>query len=191
MCKWLTFANKVEVKCVLTICDIKENKHFMISRSTKIKLCAKCVDDSCKWYVCAVMKSNLQRLWMVTVYVGPHTCIPIRVRNDGRMMNCNFIALDILKKLCEDHTTLIKHLRSMIESKYESHKPSYYKIWDAKQKAIGKMFGNWEESYQRLQKLLMAYIDQDPNTQVFYHTTPTGEDDPIFLHCVLVFRSIH
>ena len=76
--------------------------------------------------------------------------IPIGVRNDGRMMNCNFIASDILKKLCEDHTTPIKHLRSMIELKYEGHKPSYYKVWDAKQKAIGKMFGNWEESYQRL-----------------------------------------
>ncbi|XP_030943735.1 glutamic acid-rich protein-like [Quercus lobata] len=72
---------------------------------------------------------------------------------------------DILKKLCEDHTTPIKHLRSMIESKYEGQKPSYYKVWDAKQKAIEKMFGNWEESYQRLQKLLMAYIDQDPTTQ--------------------------
>ena len=159
----------------------------MISRSTTKKLCTKCVDESCKWYVCAVMKPNHHGLWMVTVYVGPHTCIPIGVRNDGRMMNCNFIALDILNKLCEDHTTPIKHLRSMIEPKYESHKPSYNKIWDVKQKEIGKMFGNWEESYQRLQKLLMAYIDQDLNTQVFYHTTPTGEDDPVFLHCALVF----
>ena len=93
-------------------------------------------------YVCAVMKPNLHKLWMVTVYKGPHTCISTGVRNDGRMMNCNFIASDILKKLCEDHTTPIKHLRSMIESKYEGHKPSYYKVWDAKQKAIGKMFGN-------------------------------------------------
>ena len=101
---------------------------------------------------------------MVTVYVGPHTCIRIGVRNDGRMMNCNFIASDILKKLCEDHTTPIKHLRSMIKLKYEGHKPSYYKVRDAKQKAIGKMFGNWEETYQRLQKLLMQYIDQDPTT---------------------------
>ena len=79
---------------------------------------------------------------MVTVYVGPYTCIRLGVRNDGRMMNCNFIASDILKKLCEDHTTPIKHLRSMIESKYEGYKPSYYKVWYAKQKAIGKMSGN-------------------------------------------------
>ena len=145
--KGLTFANKVEVKYALTIRARKENKHFMISRSSTTKLCAKCVDESCTWYVCAVMKPKLHNLWMITVYKGPHTCIRTGVRNDGRMMSCKFIADDILQKLCEDHTTPIKHLRSMIESKYEGQKPSYYKVWDAKQKAIGKMFGNWEESY--------------------------------------------
>ena len=77
LCKRFTFANKVEVKHALTIRALKENNHFMISRSMKKKLCAKCVDESCKWYVCAVMKPNLHELWMVTVYVGPHTCIPI------------------------------------------------------------------------------------------------------------------
>ena len=96
---------------------------------------------------------------MVTVYVGPHTCIPIGVQNDGRMMSCNFIASNIYQKLCEDHTTPVKHLRFMIETKYNGYKPSYYKVWDAKQKVIAKMIGNWEESYQRLQKLVMAYID--------------------------------
>ena len=164
LCKGLTFANKVEVQCVLTICALKENKHFMISRLMKKKLCAKCVDESCKWYVCGVMKPNLHGLWIVIMYVGPHTCIPIGVRNDGRMMTSHFIASDILKKLCEDHTTPIKYFISMIESKYQGHKPSYYKVWDAKQKAIGKMFGNWEEFYQRLQKLLMAYIDKNLTT---------------------------
>ena len=32
--------------------------------------------------------------------------------------------------------------------------------------------------------MLMAYINQDPNTQVFYCTTPTSEDDTVFLHYV-------
>ena len=46
--KGLTFDNKVEVKRALTIYALKENKHFVISRSMKVKLCAKCVDESCK-----------------------------------------------------------------------------------------------------------------------------------------------
>ena len=35
LCKGFTFANKVEVKRVLTICALKENIHFMISRLTR------------------------------------------------------------------------------------------------------------------------------------------------------------
>ena len=62
------------------------------------------------------------------MYIGPHTYIPIGLQNDGRMMTCNFITLDILKKLCEDRTTPIKHFRSMTESKYDDHKPFYYKV---------------------------------------------------------------
>ncbi|KAK9998300.1 hypothetical protein SO802_017903 [Lithocarpus litseifolius] len=166
--KGLTFANKVEVKRTLTIYALKENKHFVVSRSTKVKLCAKCVDESCNWYVMAVMKPQLQGLWMVTMYVGPHTCIPIRLRNDGRMMDSNFIASDILKKLGEDHTTPIKHFRSMMELKYDRYKASYYKVWDTKQKVIGKIFGNLEEFYQRLQKLLLTYVDQGPDTRILY-----------------------
>ena len=46
--KWLTFANKLEVKHALTIYALKENKHFVISRSMKVKHSAKCVDESCK-----------------------------------------------------------------------------------------------------------------------------------------------
>ena len=105
LCKWLIFANKVEVQRVLTVCTLKENKYFMISKLTTKKLCVKCMHESCKWYVCAVMKPNLHNAWMVTMYVGPHTCIPIRVRNDGKMMSYNFIASDIYTKLYEDHTT--------------------------------------------------------------------------------------
>ena len=74
--------------------------------------------------------------------MGPRTYIPIGFQKDGRMMDSNFIASDILKKLGEHHTTPIKYLRSIMESKCNGHKLSYYKVWDVKQKAIGKIFGN-------------------------------------------------
>ena len=60
--KWLTFANKMEVKHTLTIYALKKNKHFVISRLMKVKLCAKYVDESYKWYVAIVMKPKLHGL---------------------------------------------------------------------------------------------------------------------------------
>ena len=181
--KGLIFANKEAVKRALTIYTAKENKQFLISRSTKVKLCAKCVDKSCKWYVGAFMKPKLHGLWVVTVYVGPHTCISLGLPKDGRMMDSNFVASELLPILLKKHTTTVHDLRTNMSMKF-GHELSYSKVWDAKQKAIAKIFGDWEKSYQKLQKLLLAYIDQDPGTRFFYHTTPGSVTGTSLLHYV-------
>ncbi|KAK9997676.1 hypothetical protein SO802_022362 [Lithocarpus litseifolius] len=163
--KGLIFANKEAVKRALTIYAAKGNKNFITDRSTKSRLSVKCMDESCQWYVRAVLKPELG-LWMVTSYKGPHSCMSL----DGRMMDCNFLAAEFVPLLQKNHTATIFHLRDFITAKYYEHKLSYYKIWDAKQKAIAKIFGDWEESYQRLRKLLLAYSDQDIGTRLWYHT---------------------
>ena len=153
----LVFANKEAIKCALTIYAAKHNKNCMTSRSTKTRLSVKCVDESYKWYVGAVVKPKL-RLWMVTSYESPHNCMPLGTALDGRMMDYNFLATEFVPTLQENHTATIDHLRDFIKAKYYGHKLSYYKIWDVKQKTIAKIFGNWEESYQRLRKLLLASV---------------------------------
>ena len=65
------------------------------------------------------------------------------------------------------------------------HKISYYKIWDTKQKAIANIHGNWEESYQKLQKLLLAYKDSDLGTQVSYQSINGDTPGTIILKYVL------
>ena len=102
--KGLTFANKEAVKRALIINAAKDNRNFTIRRSTKTKLCTTCIDESCKWYVGAFMKPKLNGLWVVTSYVGPHSCIPLGLRRDSRMMdlhqklfqNCDKITMLIL-----------------------------------------------------------------------------------------------
>ena len=75
-CKGLTFANKEAVKRALIIYAANDNRNFIIRRLTKTQLCPACVDDNYKWYVEAYMKAKFNGLWMVTSYVGPHSCIP-------------------------------------------------------------------------------------------------------------------
>ena len=121
---------------------------------------------------------------MVTSYGGPHNCMPLSMALDGRMMDCNFLATEFVPMLQENHTATIGHLRDFIKAKYYNHKLSYYKIWDVKQKAIAKIFGDWEESYQRLRKLLLAYLDQETGTRYWYHTIPRDEFGDTILHYV-------
>ena len=73
-------------------------------------------------------------------------------------MDSNFVALEIVGKLRQNHNARIHELWEIIHTKY-NHELSYSKVWDAKQKAIAKIFRDWEESYQRLQKLLLVYLD--------------------------------
>ena len=140
-CKGLTFANKEAVKRALIIYAAKDSRNFKIRRSTKTKLCTACVDDNCKWYVRAFMKAKFNGLWMVTSYVGPYSCIPFGLRKDGEMMDSNFVASEIVGKLRQNYTTRIDELWQIIRSKY-NNELSYYKVWDAKQKAIAKIFGD-------------------------------------------------
>ena len=129
--KGVTFANKEAVKRALIIYAAKDNKNFIIWRSTKTKLCAACIDTNCKWYIGAFMKAKLNGLWMVTSYVGLHSCIPFGLRRDGKMMDSNFVASKIVGKLQQDHTARIDKLWDIIHTKY-NHELSYYKVWDAK-----------------------------------------------------------
>ena len=117
-CKRLTFANKEAMKRALIIYVAKDNRNFIIRRSTKTKLCTACIDDNCKWYVGAFMKPKFNGLWMVTSYVGPHSCIPFGLRRDGKMMDSNFVASEIVGKLRENYTARIDELWQIIRSKY-------------------------------------------------------------------------
>ena len=78
---------------------------------------------------------------MVISYVGPHSCIPFGLQRDGKMMNFNFVASEIVSKLRQDHSAHIDQLWDIIHTKYD-HELSYYKVLDAKQKAIAKIFGD-------------------------------------------------
>ena len=65
------------------------------------------------------------------------------------MMDSNFVASEIVGKLRQDHIARIDQLWDIIHTKY-NHEFSYYSVCDAKQKAIAKIFGDWEQCYQML-----------------------------------------
>ena len=97
--KGLTFANKEAIKRALIIYAAKDNRNFIIRRSTKTKFCAACIDTNCKWYIGAFMMAKLNGLWMVTSYVDLHSCIPFGLRRDDKMMDSSFVASEIVVKL--------------------------------------------------------------------------------------------
>ena len=89
-------------------------------------------------------------------------------------MDSNFLAKELHTYVLADHTSKIKDLQNLMKERFNHD--IYYKIWDAKQKTIANIHKNWEESYQKLQKLLLAYKDSNLGTQVSFRSI--NEDIP-------------
>jgi hypothetical protein len=116
----------------------------------------------------ACMRST-HGFWEITKYNGPHTCRHPNIRKDGKIFDSNFIEREVRSYVANDQTVTMKTLRHHMSTQF-GHKISYYKVWDAKQKAIANIYGDWGESYQLLPKFMKALIDSNPGTNVEWET---------------------
>jgi len=51
---------------------------------------------------------------------------------------------------------------------------SYTKAWNAKQRAIEEIFGDWDKSYELLPRFMLGLKESNPGTIVQFYTTPTS-----------------
>ena len=100
---------------------------------------------------------------MITTCKGPHTCSSLQVDHDGRMMDSKFIAITLESYVREDISRTVATLRSVLHAKH-GHWASHYKVWDAKQKAVAAIYGDFDESYVELPQFLAVLKDADPTT---------------------------
>ena len=92
---------------------------------------------------------------------GPRTYSSLQVDHDGRMMDSNFISITLESYVREDISRTIANLHSLLRAKH-SHWASHFKVWDAKQKAVAAIYGDFDESYAELPQFLVALKDADP-----------------------------
>ena len=68
----------------------------------------KCANESCAWKVQAFSQQKLNRLCVVIVYEGPHTCPSIGVNKDGRMIDLNFLAEELHTYVLVDYIAWVR-----------------------------------------------------------------------------------
>ncbi|XP_016192747.1 uncharacterized protein LOC107633655 [Arachis ipaensis] len=74
---------------------------------------------------------------------------------DHRQLDSSLICRVILPLIQSNPSISIPVLQGAVQASYH-FKPSYKKVWMAKQKAIAQIYGDWEESYNKVSKLLQA-----------------------------------
>ena len=75
------------------------------------------------------------------------------------MMDSNFIVVTLETYIWEDILRTVPCLRSLLHVKHK-HWVFHYKIWDAKQKAVATIYGDFDESYIELPRFLTALKEQ-------------------------------
>ncbi|XP_021601524.1 uncharacterized protein LOC110606845 [Manihot esculenta] len=151
--------------------------HQFCSDETKRKTYSiKCKNKkhNCKWHMRASMKEE-SGVWKIVSYNGPHTCSNPMVEKDHPQLDNKFLCQFILPMIEEQPHIKIKSLQAEIRDKI-GYEPSYSKTWKAKQFAIRKIFGGWDESYGRLRKYMNAVCHF--NTGSIF----VIEDDPHYIN---------
>ncbi|RYR62979.1 hypothetical protein Ahy_A04g020756 [Arachis hypogaea] len=141
----------------------------------------------CDWLIRVSMISR-KYCWVIRRYNGSHTCTRATIFQDHSKLDSTMIA-EAIKLLVEaDPALKVKSVIAEEQSKF-NYTVSYRKAWLAKQKAVEKIFGGWEASYEALPIWFEAMCHKEPSTVVHFETMPAYQGDDLVtdiqvLHCV-------
>ncbi|XP_027351418.1 uncharacterized protein LOC113862536 [Abrus precatorius] len=146
---------------------IQTIKHYSISKGMDYKVFefepntfyCKCVSYGidCDWLVRASLRKN-KCFWEIRKYNGPHTCMRARISQDHSKLDADTIAEFIKPMVESDLSFKIKLVINEVQARF-GYTTTYRKAWMAKQKAIEKVYGEWEASYEALPQWSVAMCD--------------------------------
>ncbi|XP_025631729.1 uncharacterized protein [Arachis hypogaea] len=90
---------------------------------------------------------------------------------DHRQLDSSLICWVILPLIQSNPSVSIPVLQGAVQVSYH-FKPSYRKVWLAKQKAIAQIYGDWEKSYNKVPKLLQELQSYFSGTICDLHVKP-------------------
>ena len=164
----LLFADKDELQAAVKRYHIKRNQTFCVRESDPECWSVRC--KNCSWRLRACFRATYG-LFEVRKYNGPHTCTESTLTQDHEQLDTHVIEKELRDVVKNDPTIKIASLQQTLYNKYQ-YRPSYFKVWEAKEKAIGRAFGDWDKSYQLLPKWLKALTDSNPGSRVIWRTIP-------------------
>ncbi|XP_020243111.1 uncharacterized protein LOC109821333 [Asparagus officinalis] len=116
----------------------------------------------CPWKLNSRSGVRVDGQFKITAYNGLHTCSNPRLEMNNKNVSSSFIYQLILPHLREDHLRP-KDIRLLVH-KATNLDVSYHKCWNARRKAMIKIFGDWDKSYEILPLYLEALKRENPGT---------------------------
>lgn len=101
---------------------------------------------------------------VVQIIKGAHTCAST-IRVVGRMASQAWVAERCLPLLKEKPSMGAKEVRRRLHTKYNINIP-YQTVWYGRQRAADKLFGKWDDSYDRLYRFKAEIELRSPGSVV-------------------------
>ncbi|XP_015969289.1 uncharacterized protein LOC107492745 [Arachis duranensis] len=175
-----SFQNKDEAVLSVKDYSIQRGVEYRVIESDHLKYHGKCKQfgKGCTWLIRIALRAR-KGTWEIRRYSGPHTCLATSISSDHRQLDYHVICARILPLVRADAAVTVNVLQQATEADY-GFRPSYKKVWMAKQKAVAQIYGDWEESYAELPRWMLGVQSTMAGTVTVLKTSPVwlrGEVD--------------
>ncbi|XP_057755689.1 uncharacterized protein LOC130974863 [Arachis stenosperma] len=184
----MEFSSREAVIKAIKEYTIRRSVDYRVYESEPLTFYAKCTQygSGCDWLIRVSLISR-KYCWVIRRYNGSHTCTRATISQDHAKLDSITIA-EAIKPLVEaDPSLKVKSVIAEVQSKF-NYTVSYRKAWLAKQRAVEKIFGGWEASYEALPIWFQAMCHKEPSAVVHFETMPAYQGDDLVGHIRVLHR---
>ncbi|XP_015961938.1 uncharacterized protein LOC107485918 [Arachis duranensis] len=136
--------------------SIRRGVQYKVVESDYRRYVGKCSEfgNVCTWLIRLSLRQR-KGIWEVKRYNGSHTCLASSISSDHRSLDYHMISTFIMPMVRVDASASIKVLLNATASHY-GFRPTYRRVWMAKQKAVALIYGDWDESYNELPRWVLG-----------------------------------
>ncbi|CAL1356731.1 unnamed protein product [Linum trigynum] len=169
------FGSKKEVRHTIETEAMTRHFEWHTTHSNTKRLIVRCHNhhEGCNVRIRAI-NSKRHGHWVISRAVNTHMCVSSITSQGHRQLKSRVVAATIKHLIEQEPDLKVKFIIADIASRY-GYMINYKKAWHGKQKALAAVFGDWEESYAFLPKLILALEASNSGT-VF---SPRYQDEEI------------
>ncbi|XP_015938282.1 uncharacterized protein LOC107463917 [Arachis duranensis] len=150
------FPDKEEAMLSVKTYSIRQGVQYKVVESDYRRYVGKCSEfgNGCTWLIRLSLRQR-KGLWEVKHYNGPHTCLATSISSDHRSLDYHVISAFIMPMARADASVNIKVLLNATVAHF-GFRPTYRRVWLAKQKAVVLIYSDWDESYNELPRWVLG-----------------------------------
>ncbi|RYQ95408.1 hypothetical protein Ahy_B08g090684 isoform E [Arachis hypogaea] len=166
------FQDKDEALLSVKTYSIRRGVQYKVVESDHRRYVGKCSEfgNGYTWLIRLSLRKR-KGIWEVKRYNGPHTCLATSISSDHRSLDYHVISAFVMPMVRADASVRIKVLLNATAAHF-GFRPTYRRVWMAKQKAIALIYGDWDESYNELPRWVLGDQLTMPGTVAILRTSP-------------------